>query len=155
MALDRSPEFIDDMWPIVQQRRTIWANVVKVHLTTIPVKFYRNWSSGYGGNTLKWLFYFYPWQPSCEAERNDLGNFGRGSPNDHSCEVSSKSAKQLRRRRRLKFFSIFSPGRKLVQRSETIWAILVGVNQQSFLWSFVKICQAVQEEKSFKVFFYL
>ena len=63
---------------------------------------------------------------SCAAERNDLGNLGRGSPNDHSCEVPSKSAKQLRRRCRLKvFFSIFSPGRKLVQQSGTISAILV------------------------------
>ena len=50
----------------------------------------------------------------------------RGPFNDHSCEVLSKSAKELWRRCRLKLLSIFS---HFVQQSGIIWAIAVEGHQ--------------------------
>ena len=54
-----------------------------------------------------------------------MSNFGRQSPKEHSCIIISKSMHWLRKRSRLKVFSILSSGSHLVQRSGTVWAILV------------------------------
>ena len=40
--------------------------------------------------SFKGFFYFLLWQPSCSTERNDLSNFGTGSPKEPSCEIISK-----------------------------------------------------------------
>ena len=57
--------------------------------------------------------------------QNSLSNFSRELPNEPSCEIISKFVHQFSRRSRLKFFPIYSPDGHFVQRSETIWAILV------------------------------
>ena len=54
-----------------------------------------------------------------------MSSFGRKSPKEHSCIIISKSMHWLRRRIRLKVFSIFSSGGHLVQWSGTVRAILV------------------------------
>ena len=36
------------------------------------------------------------WQPSCSTERNGLSNFGRGSPEEPSCQIISESRHWLR-----------------------------------------------------------
>ena len=61
----------------------------------IPAKVYQNWPSVYGADVVRSFFYLKPWWPSRAAERNHLGNFARGSQNDHSCKALSKSAKRL------------------------------------------------------------
>ena len=57
--------------------------------------------------------------------QNSLSNFGRELPKEPFCEITSKSVHRSSRRSRLKLFSIYSPGGHFVQRSGTIWAILV------------------------------
>ena len=45
----------------------------------------------------------------CLAERNHLGNFGRGSPKEHSCEIISKFIQWPRRRCRFKVILFLAP----------------------------------------------
>ena len=54
------------------------------------------------------------------TERNSLSSFGRGSPKEHFCKTISKSMHWLRKRSRLKGFSILSSGGHLVKRSGTV-----------------------------------
>ena len=48
-----------------------------------------------------WKPLFWPLWPTYAANRNNVYNFCRGPLKDHSCEVSSKSAKRFRKRSRL------------------------------------------------------
>ena len=57
---------------------------------------------------LFFCFLFSLWQPFCFAERNHLGNFGKGAWDEHFCEIILKSGHWPGKRCRLNFFSIFS-----------------------------------------------
>ena len=46
-------------------------------------------------------------------EQNDLSNFGRQSPKEHSCIIISKSMHWLRRRSRLKVFLFLALAAKI------------------------------------------
>ena len=48
-----------------------------------------------------------------------VSNFGRQSPEEHSCEIISKSVHRFSRGH-FKLFSIYSPGSQLVQRRGTV-----------------------------------
>ena len=63
--------------------------------------------------------------------RNDLSNFGRRLPKEHSSEIILKSVCWFSRRSCLKLFSIYSPGGHFVQRSGTVSAILVEGHQRN------------------------
>ena len=58
------------------------------------------------------------------AERNNFSNFGKGSLEEHFCEIILKSGHWPRRRCCLKVF-YFSSGGHFVQQSGIILAILV------------------------------
>ena len=61
--------------------------------------------------------------------QDSLSNFSRELPKEASCEIISKSVHRFSRSR-LKLFSIYSPGGYFVERSGTIWAILVEGQQR-------------------------
>ena len=67
---------------------------------------------------LKGFFYFQLWQPFGLAEWNDLGNFGRGSSKEHSCEIISKSIQWPRRRCHFKVFLCLALAAILFSRAE-------------------------------------
>ena len=46
--------------------------------------------------------FWLPWQPELWVEFNLLNNFGKASPTEHPCQVSSRLAQWFRRRRCLK-----------------------------------------------------
>ena len=53
-------------------------------------------------------------------ERDGLNNFGRHSPNEHSCIIISKKDALVKEAKLFKGFSIFSSGGHLVQWSGTV-----------------------------------
>ena len=62
------------------------------------------------------LAHFSPLWPLCAMDRNRLNNFERGSPNEHSCEVSSNLSLWFRRRCRLK--KKFTPDVRTPRRTD-------------------------------------
>ena len=59
-----------------------------------------------------WLPCWLPWQPELWVEFNLLNNFGRASPKEHPCQVSSKLALWFRSRRCLKKLWTTHDGRR-------------------------------------------
>ena len=66
------------------------------------------------------ISYLELWWPSCSAELNHLGNFGRGHYEKPSCEIILNSD-QWFRRCRFRIFLIYSSGEHLVLYSENKW----------------------------------
>ena len=73
----------------------------------------------------KAISYLKLWQPLCSAERNHLCNFGRRHDEEQFCEIILNLDQWFMRSCHLKIFLIWSLGCPFVQRSRTIFAILV------------------------------
>ena len=70
--------------------------------------------------SFKDVSYLEPWQLSCLAERNHLGNFGRGHYENNFCEIILNLDQWLRSGSRFKKYLIWRSGGQLVRRSGTI-----------------------------------
>ena len=57
-------------------------------------------------------------------ELSRLGNFGRGSYEEHLCEIILKGDQQLKRDVAYIFLSMFSSADHFYWRNETVWVIL-------------------------------
>ena len=76
--------------------------MVEGHLKNIPVKLFQNPFSGLGGGVvLRFFCFFFSSGAILFSGAEPLGNFGRGSPTEHSCKIISKSIHWFRRRRLL------------------------------------------------------
>ena len=75
--------------------------------------------------SLKDIYYLEVWQRLCSVERNRLCNFGSRHHGEQFCEIILNLDKWFRRRCRLNIFLIWRCGNPYVQRSESIFAILV------------------------------
>ena len=56
------------------------------------------------------ISYLQLWWPSCLAERNHLGNLGRGHYKENFCEMILNLDKWFKRKCHLKIFLIYSSG---------------------------------------------
>lgn len=86
------------------------------------------------------------------ANQKNKSDFCRGLSKDHSYWVSSKSTLQLRKRCRLNLSFTYRSDGNLVQQTGTILGIVIVDHLRSFLLSFIKISNSLEEEMSLKLF---
>ena len=87
-------------------RDIICTILVEVHKEMLHSKYQSSMPSSFREEDFQRFCYFFsfwlPWQPELRLEFNLLNNFGRTSPKEHPCQVSSRLAQWFRRRRCLK-----------------------------------------------------
>ena len=141
----------------------------KSHPRNIPVKLFKNLTSGFGEKSFLRISSC-PYiaksphspEPYLLTDQNFANIFWKGSLKEYSCEIISKSNQQFRRRR---FFKNFFMSLWCEQPPFTRAMFMVGskfrehflkrVIQETFLWNYFKIWPAVSETKIFKEFLYV
>ena len=86
-------------------RGIIWTNLVEVHFVMLHTKYQRSTTSSFIREDFQIFCIFpvlLPWQPELRVEFKFFDKYGRASPNECLCYVSSRLAQWCRRRRYLK-----------------------------------------------------
>ena len=72
-----------------------------------------------------WFSFWLLWQPDLWVEFNLLNSFGRASPKEHPCQVSSRLAEWFRRRKCLKKLRTTDDARRTFGGHSPPWALVI------------------------------
>ena len=131
----------------------VWAILVDSHLRNIPVKLFQNLSTDLAEEVVKSLFLFIALAAILFNVAEFFEQFGRGSTKKHSSIIISKSIFFFQEKKSFKGFSIFSSSGHLVQRSRTVWAILVDSHLRNIPVKFFKNLSTDLAEEVIRGFF--
>ena len=110
---------------LVQPSGTVWAILVDSHLRNIPVKLFQNLSTDLAEEVVKSLFLFIALAAILFNVADFFEQFWKRVTQGTFLYNYFKINLLVQEKKSLKGFSIFSSGGHLVQRSGTVWAILV------------------------------
>ena len=104
----------------------------KGHPRNIPVKLFQNLTSSFGEDFLRISSCHYSARSSHSPEsclwtdQNFANNFWKGSPKEHSCEIISKSDKEVRKRNFLRISSCpYILQEAPIHQSQVFWRIKI------------------------------
>ena len=110
---------------LVLSRGTVWEILVDSHLKNIPVKFFQNLSTHLAEEVVKSLFLFIALAAILFNTAESFEQFWQRVTQETFLYNYFKIHLLVQEKKSFKGFSIFSSGGRLVQRSRTVWAILV------------------------------